>query len=366
MILMNALKNFYGRTKINQVKCAFRNCRNEQSTDFINGIRFQHRAAFVEQFGQPLIVKETKLNNKLKNSEIRIAVKNCGVNISDLLISQGKFKDKMKTPFIPGFEISGEVLEVGSDVKEISCGDKVIALNKDRLGGFAQECIASENDTWKMPQNINFEDAAALTDSYATALIAARRVDLKPEQTALVTAAAGGLGLAAVDVFSNLFNAKVMGICGTEDRAALVRDKGAFSAMTYKEERFTDAVKEFTDGKGFKIIFDAFGGELFKMCLNSISMEGSIIIAGFASHQIPDLQTSELLPKSCSLIGVSLSQYRLSANETFRDSVQEVIDLYEDEYIEPHVSAIFKLDEINEAFAFYENKKSSGKVVIDL
>ncbi|XP_067126063.1 quinone oxidoreductase-like protein 2 homolog [Centruroides vittatus] len=362
MFVRNILKNCCGRNNIDEVKSLLRNCRN----DFISGLRYKHKAAFVEEFGKPLVIKETTLNQKLKDKEVRIAVKNCGVNISDLLISQGKFKDKVKTPFIPGFEISGEVLEVGSGVDDISEGDRIVALNKEILGGFAEECIASENDIWKIPQNINYEDAAALTDSYATALIAARRVDLKPQDTVLVTAAAGGLGLAAVDVFSNLFNAKVLGICGTEDRAALVRDKGAFSAMTYKETRFMDVIEEFTDGKGVKVVFDAYGGDIFKMCLKGLSMEGSLVVAGFASQQIPDLQTSELLPKSCSIIGVSLTQYRLSANETFRDSVQEVIDLHEEEYIEPHVSAVFKLDEINEAFKFYEDKKSTGKVVIDL
>lgn len=364
MLLAKCLRNCMRRNDLrNYVKTDFARTLNPITCKF--WVRFGHQAAFVEKFGEPLVIKETE-SKQLKESEVRIAVRNCGVNAYDLMLCQGQFNVKLEPPFVPGYEVSGEVLEIGSKVEDISSGDKVIALSKDTFGGFAEECTVDIKDVWKMPDALNFQEAAALADSYTTALIAARRVNLQPDDTVLVTAAAGGLGLAAVDIAANLFEAKVMGICGTEDKASLVRDKGAFSAMSYRKGKLLEEVNNFTDGKGVKVIFDAVGGDIFKECLTSVAMEGSIIIAGFASHEVPHIFTSELLPKSCALIGISLMNYRLTANDIYRDTVKEVIEMCKDEYIEPHVSKTFGLEEINEAFKYLQERKSTGKVVIDV
>ncbi|XP_022235559.1 quinone oxidoreductase-like protein 2 homolog [Limulus polyphemus] len=241
---------------------------------------------------------------------------------------------------LTGFEISGEVVDVGSEA-EISPGERVIGLNKESFSGFAEDCIVEEKDLWRVPQSMSFEVAAALVDSYSTALLACRRANLKPGQS-------------------------VIGACGTEDKAALVREKGAFSALNYSDRELTKQVMKHTNDTGVKIIFDAVGGEIFEDCLNCVAHEGSIIVAGFASRQVPKISTNHLLPKSCALIGVSLSHYRSGANQVYRDTVQEVIDMYNDQYIEPHISTTFKLDEVNEAFKFIENRKSTGKVVLNI
>ncbi|GFY55474.1 quinone oxidoreductase-like protein 2 [Trichonephila inaurata madagascariensis] len=174
--------------------------------------RWSHyKAAVLKEIGKELEILE-RSRPKLKETEVRIKVRCCAVNVADTLICSGKYDQEPKLPFIPGYEFSGEVLETGSKVKNLSVGDKVIGLNKDTFSAMATECLSEERDLWKIPQDVAFDSAAALVDSYATVLIAARRANLREGDTVLVTVAAGGLGLAAVDLASNLFNAKVRNI----------------------------------------------------------------------------------------------------------------------------------------------------------
>ncbi|GFR10810.1 quinone oxidoreductase-like protein 2 homolog, partial [Trichonephila clavata] len=264
------------------------------------------------------------------------------------------------------YEFSGEVLETGSKVKNLSVGDKVIGLNKDTFSAMATECLSEERDLWKIPQDIAFDSAAALVDSYATVLIAARRANLREGDTVLVTVAAGGLGLAAVDLASNLFNAKVIGACDTEDKTSILREKGAFCTINYSKKDIVKAVMKETDNQGVKIVFDAVGGDTFEDCLQSISPEGCIAVLGFSSRKIPQILTSQLLPKSCALIGISLTHYQKMVSQTYRSSVQEVIDMYLDEFIDPHVAEEFKFKDVNDAIKHVEERKSAGKVILDV
>ncbi|XP_055947520.1 quinone oxidoreductase-like protein 2 homolog [Argiope bruennichi] len=324
------------------------------------------KAAVLNEFGEKLEILEKKRSSKVKETEVRIKVHCCAVNVTDTLICSGQYDQEPKLPFIPGYEFSGEVLEIGSKVKNLYIGDKVIGLNKNTFSAMATECISEERDLWKIPQDVAFDSAAALVDSYATVLIAARRANLREGDTVLVTVAAGGLGLAAVDLAANLFNAKVIGACDTEDKTSILRDKGAFSTINYSKKDIVKSVMKETDNQGVKIVFDAVGGETFEDCLQSISPEGCIAVLGFSSRKIPQILTSQLLPKSCALIGVSLTHYQKMVNETYRSTVQEVIDMYLDEFIDPHVAEQFKLKDVNDAIKHVEERKSAGKVILDV
>lgn len=134
----------------------------------------------------------------------------CGVNASDILMCQGQYGVEPKMPFVPGFEICGEVKEIGPKVKTVRPGDRVVGLKKDGLCGFAEECIIHEHDLWNAPTAMKFEVGASLLDCYMTALLGLhRRADVENDDTVLITAAAGGLGLAAVDLGANVYKAKV-------------------------------------------------------------------------------------------------------------------------------------------------------------
>lgn len=325
------------------------------------------KAAVLKEFGKPLIVKDVSAPKKLKKNEVRIQIKACGVNTSDILICQGEYDYKPKLPFIPGFEVSGDVIEVGPEASEVHPGDRVICVNKENSSGFAEQCVAPIHDVWKISSNMTYETAASLVDCYGLAYLSlARRATIEKGDIVLVTAAAGGLGLAAVDIAANVYKAKVIGVCGAEDKAELVREKGAWAALMYKKKDLLATVNDVSEGKGAKIVFDAVGGERFLDLLECIAHEGKVIVAGFASRQIPKIPTHLLLPKSSALIGVSLTHYREADNALYRGIVSEVIQMAEEKYIEPHVSATFSLQEVNKAFDYMLERKSTGKVILKM
>lgn len=325
-----------------------------------------YRAAMLQDFGKDLeIIDMTR--KKLAPDQVRVAVHSSGVNASDLLMMENKYDQVLKPPFVPGFEICGEVLEVGSNVKTIGNGMKVIGISKGLLGGFAEECVLVEQDVWPVDHAVGFDSGAALTDTYATALIGLnRRAGINEDSVVLVTAAAGGLGLAAVDLAVSVYKAKVIGVCGTEDKADLVRKKGAWAALKYNKKHIDAKVKEVTNGKGVDIVFDAVGGEIFSACLANVAHEGSVIVAGFASRVIPHIETSQLLPKAVSLIGLSLTHYREADNAVYRQAVEDVIDMHEMGLIKPHISAMFKLEDSRLAFDYIRERKSTGKVILEI
>ncbi|KAK4309027.1 hypothetical protein Pmani_019287 [Petrolisthes manimaculis] len=325
-----------------------------------------YKAAVLRSFGEDLQIEERN-RTKLKGHEVRVAVHSAGVNASDLLMMDNKYGQELKPPFIPGFEICGEVVETGKAVKTLQVGSRVIGISKDNLGGFAEECVLPYQDLWMVDHVVGFDTGAALVDTYATALIGLhRRANIHEGSTVLVTAAAGGLGLAAVDLASSVYKAKVIGVCGTEDKAHLVRQKGAWAALKYNKSHILKKVAEVTEGKGVDIVFDAVGGEVFNACLSCVAHEGSVIVAGFASRVIPHIETSQLLPKSVSLIGLSLTHYREANNEVYKQAIEDVIDMHEMGLITPHLSALFKLEESAQAFNFIRERKSTGKVVLEI
>lgn len=208
------------------------------------------------------------------------------MNASDILICNGQYDVEPKLPFVPGFEVCGEVKEIGPKVVNFNLGDRVIGLKKDGFSGFAEECVILEQDLWAVPQAMTFEIGASLIDTYGTALLGLhRRAEVEADDSVLVTAAAGGLGLAAVDLAANVYKAKVcikiisiimrlqptltqvIGVCGTEDKASLVRDKGAFASLKYRAKDLHKKVMEVTEGKGVSIVFDAVGGDIFNESL---------------------------------------------------------------------------------------------------
>jgi len=325
-----------------------------------------YKAAVLHEYGESLNLKDME-RKKLKANEVRVRVRSCGVNASDILMTQNLYHHPVNPPFVPGIEMCGEVLEVGNDVKTVVTGTRVIGLNKDALGGFAEECVLDENDVFMVDHAVAFDAGAALTDCYATALLALnRRAQIKEGDTVLITAAAGGLGLAAVDLASSVYKAKVIGVCGTEGKADIVRQKGAWAALKYNEKHVLKKVKEVTEGKGIEVVFDAVGGDVFKTALECVAYEGKVIVAGFASRVIPHIKTTSLLPKAISIMGLSLSRYRELDNAVYRQAVEDVIEMHQMKLIDPHISARFKLNETDKAFEFIKERQSTGKVILEM
>lgn len=334
-------------------------------------------SATLTELNKPLVIKEEK-PAALKEGQVRIDVKCCAINTSDLLMCNGVSEVKPKLPFVPGFEFSGIVSEIleskpseeqEDDEDVLQVGDRVLALNKEELHGFSSQCVVDKSDVFKIPEKMTFEHGASLADSYSTALIVfSRHAKLKEKQTVLVTAAGGGLGLAAVDMAAKIYKAKVIGVCNSEDKTDLIRQKGAWAALTFtNEQSLVKKVLEVSGGKYANVVFEAVGGDVFKAAMHCVGHEGKLVIAGFSSKVIPEVYMSELLQlPSVSLIGVSLGNYRKHAPKIYRNVVKNVIKMYDEQNLVPHICEIFPIDQVNEALQHFESGKTSGKIVLKL
>lgn len=331
-----------------------------------------YRAAVLRNVGEPLVIEEVKPQSKLNDTEVRIDVRACGINSSDVLICKGECETQKQLPFIPGYEVCGDVKELGPAVKDIRVGDRVIGLNKDKYSGFAEECVLSEKDLWVVPQNMEYQIGVSLINTYGLALLGLqKRANISKDDVVMVLGAAGALGLAAVDLATNLYEAKVIAACDSEEKGAVVRDVGAWAALGFvagqtPNKRLNKTAMYVSDSKGASIIFDTVGGDAFKEALKCVAHGAKVIVAGFASHDVPTIPTSVLLPKSVELIGVSLWNYRSEDYNVYREVGDDVIELCDQRLISPHISASFTLDQVNEAVDFLRSGKSIGKVVLNV
>uniref|UniRef100_T1IMS6 Enoyl reductase (ER) domain-containing protein n=1 Tax=Strigamia maritima TaxID=126957 RepID=T1IMS6_STRMM len=313
-------------------------------------VRFDsYKVAVLKKIGKPLEIKSVSAPKSLNKDEVRITTEACGINLSDVYLCSGEYEDlKPKLPFYPGYEISGTVAEIGSAVENLRSGDRVVAINKDRNGGFAEQCIAPAKDVWILSPNVSLIDAASLVCNYGLGYLSmARRANINKDDVVVVTAMAGGLGLAALDLAANVYRTKVIGICPSNDHCNIMREKGAWSTVVQgKKGSVIKSVHDVAGKNGVKIVFDGVGGNMFADVVQCVSHEGSVIVAGFASKIIPTIKTNILLPQSFSLIGVSLAHYRESARDIYRETIEEVLKMAEEKFIEPHISATFPLDQV--------------------
>ena len=206
--------------------------------------------------------------------EILVGVKACGLNFADTLMIQGKYQERPEFPFSPGLEVSGEVLEAGSGVDDFVPGDRVIALCGH--GGLAEQVVLPAANAARLPQAMDFVSAAGFAVVYGTAHVGlAHRARLQPGEVLLVHGAAGGVGLAAVQVGRQM-GATVIATASSEEKLAVARSHGAEHGINYGQDSFREQVKALTDGRGADVIFDPVGGEVFDQSLRCINWEGRI------------------------------------------------------------------------------------------
>ncbi|KAK7102136.1 quinone oxidoreductase-like protein 2 homolog [Littorina saxatilis] len=325
-----------------------------------------YRAAVCTKIGQPLEVKEMPFPDKVPEGKVLIATHATGINFADILTAQGKYQERPKTPFIPGAELSGKVEGVGEGVEGWKKGDRVVALPVERAG-FAEYCLVDPLMMFPAPDALSLVEAGAILISYATAMMAlSRTAQLKEGETILVTAAAGATGLAAVDIAVNIFKAQVIGVCGGEEKCALLRRRGVAHTIDYRTEKIRDRVKEITSGQGVNVVMDQVGGDLFNDCLKSIAFEGRLITVGYASGAIPKVSINQLLLKSCSIRGVFWGSYGMRHPQAFMQSIHDILNAFNEGKLHPHVGKEFPLEKVNEAFDYIMDRQSTGKIVLKM
>jgi NADPH2:quinone reductase len=321
------------------------------------------RAVVCKEHGPPeRLVLEDLPSPALGPGQVRLAVHACGVNFPDTLIIENKYQFKPPLPFTPGGEVAGAVTEVGSGVRGVSVGDRVIAMVG--WGGFADELVVDAVRTARMPASMDYVTAAGFSMTYGTSHHALKqRAELRPGETLLVLGAAGGVGLTAVEL-GRVMGARVIAAASTDEKLALCRDYGADEGINYTRESLKDRVKELTDGRGADVIYDPVGGDEFDQAIRCINWKGRYLVIGFASGRIPALPINLVLLKGCQVVGVFWGAFTAREPETNAANISELARWYADGKIKPHVCATYPLERAADALSAISARKAKGKIIL--
>lgn len=321
------------------------------------------KAIVCKAFGPPdKLVYDSFELPPLKPTEVRIAVKAAGVNFPDTLIIQDRYQIKAQPPFVPGAEVAGKVLECGEKIRHLRPGDTVAALLT--TGGYAEEAIAPGDNVMPIPPTMSPIDAAVFPMMYGTTLHALKqRGQLKPGETLLVLGAAGGVGLAAVQI-GKLMGARVIAAASSDEKLAICRDHGADELVNYSSGSLKEQVKTLTGGAGADVIYDPVGGDLAQDCLSCIQWNGRYLIVGFAAGSIPQLASNRLLLKGASAVGVFWGAFVGREPQANFENFQQLFDWYSEGLLKPLVSKSYPLAEAPQALEDLLQRRATGKLVL--
>jgi NADPH2:quinone reductase len=319
-------------------------------------------AVLCPAFGAPLIVTDVP-PPVLRPGCVRIAVRAAGVNFADSLMITGNYQEKLEPPLIPGMELAGVVAEVAEGVTSCQPGDRVMATVTG--GAFAEQVVAAETDVYVLPDSLDFLTAAGFPVAYGTSHLGLRKAGLKAGEVLVVHAAAGGVGLTAVEI-GRALGATVIGTAGGPDKVKVALEHGAQHGIDYKAEDIRDRVKALTGGRGADVVYDPVGGAVFEASLRSIAPDGRILVIGFAGGTVQQIPANILLVKNVSVIGYYWGAYRSLNPSLVRSSMQEALAWWAEGKLFPHVSATLPLDRAAEAIAMVKGRASTGKVVLEV
>lgn len=320
------------------------------------------KALLCQRFGPPetLLVEDIPALTAEKGQVI-ITVKACGVNFPDTLIIQGKYQFKPSFPFSPGGEVAGVVKEVGEGVTHLKVGDHVFALTG--WGGFAEEVVTVANRVFLMPPNMTHEVAASLMYTYGTSYHALKdRGQLKAGETLLVLGAAGGVGLAAVNL-GKIMGAKVIAAASTDEKLALCKEYGADGLINYTKEDLRESLKTLTGG-GVDVVYDPVGGNYAEPALRSMNWKGRYLVVGFAAGQIPTIPLNLTLLKGCSIVGVFWGAFAEKQPKDSLQNVMELLQFYKSGQMVPYIQKRFSLAEAPKALYDILERRAMGKLVV--
>ena len=321
------------------------------------------KAIVCEAWGLPdtLVVRD-RPDVVPETGKVAIKVEAAGVNFPDVLIIQNKYQFKPELPFTPGGELAGTVMAVGDGVTQCKAGDRVIAFVGH--GAFAQQIAVPVASVMPMPPGMDFDTAAAITLTYGTSHHAVvDRAQLKAGETMLVLGAAGGVGLAAIEIGKAL-GARVIAAASTDEKLEVCKQHGADATINYSTEDLRAAIKAATDGKGPDVIYDPVGGIYAEPAFRSIGWRGRYLVVGFANGEIPKLPLNLTLLKGASLVGVFWGDYVRREPKANLAGMQQLMGWLAEGKIRPHISGRYALADTPAALNDMAARKVTGKVVI--
>lgn len=322
------------------------------------------RALVVEELGEHFAgthVREVQTPTA-GPGQVLVRVRAASVNFPDLLMTKGEYQFKPPLPFTPGLDLSGEIAALGEGVTGWKVGDAVVGGAK--TGGFAEYAVMDPRALKPKPERLSFAQAAAYGAAYLTAYVAlVRRARVSPGEWVLVHGAAGGVGLACVDLAKAL-GCKVIAASASDEKLALVAAEYAPDATVNVTGGFREKVKEITGGAGADVIYDPVGGEVFDESVRCIAFDGRLLVIGFTSGRIPTVSVNMPLIKGFSVMGVRAGEYGRQFPERGRENAEAVWKLADEGVIKPRVHAELPLDQWREAFDLLADRQVVGKAII--
>lgn len=323
------------------------------------------KAVLCKEFGDPesLSLEEVPAPEP-KAGEVLLDVHACGLNFPDVLMIQGKYQSQPPFPFAPGGEVAGTVAALGDGVTEVQVGDRVFA--GIGFGGFAEQVAVKAKALRRVPDTMTLQQAAGISTTYGTSYYALKqRADLKPGETLLVLGAAGGVGIAAVEL-GRAMGARVIAAASTPEKLEIARKAGADELVDYSDGELKEKVKALTDGKGADVIYDPVGGSLFDQCMRCVNWYGRVLVIGFAAGDIPKVPINLILLKSCQVVGVFFGAWSAREPEEAAQNFREILELQKQGKIDPLVGAEYALEDYAAALRCLMERRAVGKVVVNV
>lgn len=321
------------------------------------------RAVMCKAHGSPeaLVVEDVEPPTPGRG-QVVVSVEACGVNFPDTLIIRGLYQFKPPLPFSPGSEVAGIVKKVGEGVETVKPGDRVMAFGA--FGGFAEEMLADAGAVIPMPAAMDFETAASVVMTYGTDMHALKdRAHLRPGETLLVLGAAGGIGLAAVEI-GKVMGARVIAAASSDEKLAICRRHGADAVINYRNEDLKERINALTERQGVDVIVDPVGGAYAEPALRGMAWNGRFLVIGFTAGDIPRVPLNLPLLKGCSIVGVFWGAFAARHPRHNQENLRQLLSWFEAGKLKSRLSARYPLERAADALNDILQRKVMGKTVL--
>ena len=296
--------------------------------------------------------------------EVLVDVRAASVSYMDYLMTTGRYQMRPVLPYVPGTDAAGIVVACGERVTRFQPGDRVSCENW--FGGFAERMVAPEAMTVRLPANVDFSVGSTVLNSYLTAWYAlVERARLQAGETVLVTGAAGGIGLACVEL-AHVLGGRVIAVVGSDAKAAIVRRHGADEVIDRAHEDVRQRVKELTSGDGIDVCVDNVGGTLFAALARLMRFNGRLMPIGFTSGEIPSLAMNLPLLKNYSIVGVFIAAWTARCPDDARRAAETLMMWVGEGKLRPHVDRVLPLARVADAMSAVANRSSQGRIVLQV
>ena len=323
------------------------------------------KAVLCEAFGpaENLALAEVA-SPELKPGHVIVDIQSCALNFPDVLMVEGKYQSLPPFPFTPGGEFAGTVSQVAPDVSQWQVGDGVFAACGH--GAMAEQISVAASALRAKPQGMSFAKASGISTTYGTSYYALKqRADLQPGETLLVLGAAGGVGLAAVEL-GKAMGARVIAAASSPEKLEVARQAGADDLIDYSDGELREKVKALTEGRGADVIYDPVGGPLFDQCMRCINWNGRVLVVGFVGGDIPKVPTNLVLLKNCQVVGVFYGAFSARFPADNEQNFAELIEMFAVGKLHAVVGAEYPLTDYVEALNCLSQRRAVGKIVVNI